>query len=648
MAFQERRYQTRAKEAFSDWLKNSSSHIATILLPTGTGKTATAAMCLNETTNSKILWVAHREELIEQAHGALGSIISGKNIEIEMADHKASPDSQIVVGSVQTLARNRKHFQEFKPDIIVIDEYHHYSEDNIQYDGLLQRWPEARVVGLTATPWRFSGENLPLGEVLIKMDIGTAVEKGYLVPPIPEVLNTNVSLADVKTRMGDFDLKGLSQAVNVDSRNQLIANRIIELVRDEKRQGILFAVDVNHSKAMCALLRHQVRVAEVYGETPIEERREIMKKIRNGEIDVLCNNLVATEGFDVPHLSFVAIARPTRSLSLFIQMAGRGLRIFEGKSGCIILDVFDKIKAKQSRITFKDMAVAGDLYGDKKRTVNVLSAPVPVDEIAKTLTNFPIFIKPTKEERWQTDEDNFSISSWALSADQWIINWSAEVKKTRVKAKAIWVPFDQLPPPNVELKGRPVRHAKFGEGNIKELIERGTAPKVMVTFGWGDDRIMLIDSLERKGFVNEDIPDEFDLIKLERLYYLCMPTDIEKGRLISFEKSRNELILKDDLRLSKIEAESFLEQQAKNDGVLHLVRANAKWKKEPASTKQVEFVKKLVASGKLGFDLDLNNLSKGECSSIIEQNKWQELIIKKFGTNYRNKLLGYDKTTEDV
>lgn len=1027
--FKERRYQIRTKESFASWI-SGDERLATIILPTGVGKTATAAMCLNTLSDQKVLWIAHREELIDQAYEALSSIIPGKQIEIEMADRKANPNAQIVVGSVQTIARNRKHLQDFIPDIIVIDEYHHYSESNIQYDGLLQRFPKAKVLGLTATPWRFSGENLPLGRVLIRMDIGTAVEQGYLVPPVPEALITNISLADVKSRMGDFDIKSLAKAVNVDSRNQLIAQRIIELVRSG-RQGILFGVDVAHSKAMYELLKKEVRAAEIYGETPTEERRMLMAKIRNGEIDVLCNNLVClddqteiltktgwvgmneitdthkvanwkdgkiwfekpkkiikrdrepnekmvaletrrrsiritenhqliykkykqnnwikdeakdlcsrhlylpvsgvaelnkneeneinikkpisnlkrrisansynlrkidpslsltsskeealrritehdsltrklphelslneckfigfwigdgtkvnlqsggveyrisqsesnlnvikmmdnlilklnynvcrkekiiitnkckepkqhtlwsfcrgtgfgsqkkeglfviekyldkngsdlmwefsseqmqafiegywaadgnhkdlsnescihiygvnikffdklqailtcreyrssirkyknhdgflyslsitktphhqmtkyclelekewkeekvwcvstssgniitrrkgsvtvmgncTEGFDAPHLSFVAIARPTKSLGLYNQMTGRGLRIKDGKKDCIILDICDKIKAKQSRVVFKDMAISGDLYGEKKRANSILLA-----EIAKEVIHFPIFIKPEKTDRWQIDEETFPIGSWAVNDMIWLASWSAEVKVQKLRSRSIWVPFDSLP--DQSIKGKTVKHASFGEGVIKEVLEKGDAPKVLVEFGWGTDRVMQINSLQRVGYVQEHIPDQFDINKIERLFFICLPELAEKGRLISFEKQDYDLIVQEDLRLNKYEMDEYLTKKARSDGSWQLVCSDAKWKKTLASEKQIGYVSGLIENKKIGFDLDVNNLTKGEASSIIEQVRWQKLINKKFGTDFKNKLLGYDNSSEDV
>lgn len=639
---QQRRYQARAQECFPEWM-SSPDPLATIILPTGTGKTITAALCLSQVPDKKILWAAHREELIDQAYEALGFVMPNRHISIEMADRRADPGADIVVGSVQTLARQRKNLEGFTPDIIVIDEYHHYAESNVQYDGLLKRW-QAKIMGLTATPWRFSGENLPLGRTLIQMDIGTAVEKQYLVPPVAQTLLTDVSLAEVKTRMGDFAIKDLSKAVNVDSRNRMIARRIIEMVR-AGRQGILFAVDVDHSKAMYELLKKEVRAAEVYGETPTEMRRDLMKKIRNREIDVLCNNLVATEGFDVPHLSFICIARPTKSLGLFIQMAGRGLRTSDGKNDCVIIDVHDKIKIKQSRVTFSDMAVAGDLYGERKRAMDVLKREVPVEPLSKKLKNFPIFINKEKLDRWQVDEDSFTVSSWSIAQDQWIVTWTEEVKEPRVVSKQIFIPWDEIPPPSVRIAGRAVQHEKHGKGAVVSLD--ATAKKAKCQFG-SSNYIFDIADLRIQKFVNEFSATEVDVRKVDKVFYICMPDVTGNGRIISFTKDGRDLILKDDQYLPKSEADAYLLAQASKDGVLPLVRTNAKWKMGPASEKQKQYVQKMMDDDRIGFDLDLDTLTKGDASAIIDQSRWQQLIHAKFGTNIKEALLGYDVSIHDV
>lgn len=642
---QKRRYQERAVESFREWIDTPEEPLATITIPTGVGKTITAAMCLETRPDLSVLWAAHRKELIDQAYDALHQVMPERSISIERADDKADPNSEIVVGSVQTLARNRKHLENFIPRIIVIDEYHHYSENNVQYDGLLKRWPDAKIIGLTATPYRFGSGTVPLGRNLIHMDIGTAVEKGYLVPPIAESLITNISLADVRTKMGDFAVSDLSKAVNVESRNKLICNRIIQLVRSG-RQGILFAVDVPHAKALHEMLRHEVRAAEVYGDTSDDDRVRIMSQIRNGEIDVLINNLVATEGFDVPHLSFVVVARPTRSLGLFIQMIGRGLRTCEGKRDCLVIDVNDKLKVKQSRITFSDMASHGDLYGDKKRAVNVIKAEVPVDPITKVLKNFPVFLNKDKDDRWRADEESFSISSWQLTDDQWVMTWTAEKTEAKMITRQVYVPWTKF---NIDGNGiieRPVKHPKFGEGHVKKIIPQNG--KIVAEFGWGGDCTLNHNELTIQTFVNEYSTKETELKKVERLFYICMPDVEENGRVISFVKKNGHLVLEHDMRMERTLADSWLMTEAQKDGVLQLVRCGAKWKGGPASDKQKQFVEKMVTQSRISFNIDLDSLTKGEASSVIEQTKWEPMIRAKFGSNYKEELLGYDKSSEDV
>lgn len=583
MRLEKRRYQERIVEAFKQWI-SSDERFGSIILPTGCGKTISAALALNEARDKKILWAAHREELIAQAFDAIYKIIPNKNIDIEMADRVGNPLSDIIVGSVQTLARKRKHFVGFEPDIIVIDEFHHYSEDNVQYNGLINRWPKAKILGLTATPWRTSGEELPLGSVLLEMDIGTAVEKGYLVKPVPHTVDTNVSLANVKTKLGDFAIGDLSKEVNVDSRNQLIANKIFSLV-EQGRQGILFGVDVAHAKSMYQILKNKIRAAEIYGDTPTEERRHIIELARNGEIDVLVNNCVLTEGLDLPHISFVCVARPTKSLGLFLQMVGRGLRKSPGKEDCIIVDVHDKIKLKQTRVTFEDLIIAGDLHGDKKRASILLDTQLELDA-AKNIKNFPIFLKKNHEDRWQLDDNSFLISTWKISQHQWIATWTLE---------------KDLPKTEEKFKTNP-------DGTTK--------------------------------IIKEYVPGEFEKIKTDKLFYICEYNGTY--RLLEFVKNCGTLILVSDEKMFKSELDTKLFSMAKADGVLPLIINGAKWKVTEATSKQIQFVKNMISSKKIGYDLDINGLSKGEASNIIDQSRWQVIVNNKFGANNKEELIGYE------
>jgi len=658
MTITPRRYQIRTQENFIPWA-NSPSKLATIILPTGTGKTVTAGLCINTQPGATVLWVAHREELIDQAFNSLKDTVQwAQSIQIDKADQKADPKSDIIVGSTQTLSRTRKHLENYSPNIIVIDEYHHYSENNKTYAGLLKKYPNAKVLGLTATPWRFSGqEDLPLGEILIEMDVGAAIRHGYLVPAVPEVLKSNVSLANVKTTMGDFDAKQLAQIVNVEERNKLIANRIIEMVKDQKRQGFFFGVDVKHAHDMYELLKNEIRCSEIFGSTDKDERKYIVEKIRGGEIDCITNYGIFTEGTDIPHLSFAAIARPTKSLQLYIQMSGRPLRLFPNKKDAIILDVYDKLKIKQNRVTFKDMADHGDMFGDKQRANNILTANLSWDPITPSsskssndtvvfnkLKNFPIFVIDSNEQRWTIDDTTFSVSSWMISDYQRLITWSEQKEVNKVVSKRIWEQLEAKPT-LAALKQFPIRvkHSTLGFGKIVDI---GFGLEVQVEFN-DERKFISIEELLVSKSIEEVIPEK-EKTKTDRIFYLCFPDNVPEGRLVNMIKIKNDLLIIEDKRMSKFEANKYLMKLAEEANVFWLVKAGVKWKNNPISEDQKRIIEKYIDTGIIRFDFDLNSATKGDASAIMDQIKFQKIINDKFGTDSKSNLIGYNKNAEDI
>ena len=155
-----------------------------------------------------------------------------------------------------------------------------------------------------------------------------------------------------------------------------------------------------------------------------------------------------------------------------------------------------------------------------------------------------------------------------------------------------------------------------------------------------------MESLNVQKFIKEFSPSETETIKIDKLFYICVPDLNELGRVIHFVRQGKDLILRDDQRLDKFQIDAYLQGEALKDNVLQLVRTNAKWKMGPASDKQKKYVSGVM--DRIGFDLDLDDLTKGEASAVIEQVKWQEIIYAKFGTDHKNKLMGYDTTTNDL
>ncbi len=640
-----RRYQEKAIANFKKWI-DGSDKLASIILPTGTGKTKTAIWSIKDKPGLKILWVAHREELIDQAFTEFTEMIPGLNVQIEMAASRAGADADVIVGSVQTLHRNRKNIQDFKPDLVVVDEWHHYDQQNKSYHGLMERYDYAKFLGLTATPYRFIGGDLPTGNKLIEMDIGTAVRHGYLVPPEPQILKTDVSLADVKTRAGDFAINELSAAVNVEARNKLVAARLVQLVKEQGRKGILYAVDVAHSKAIYDLLKKHVRVGEVYGETDKDERRELMAKIRAGEIDILCNNLVCTEGFDVPHLDFICIARPTKSLGLYTQMMGRGLRLAPNKKDCIVVDVFDKIKITQSRISYSDVAKAGDMDGSQKRSSAILS-----EKIADKLENFPVIISLKRDERWTVDEDTWFAPAWVLADNQWVITWTKRDERVNTGTYE-FVPF-KFPPSNKALARNPITvyHEKYGEGiaHAFELSENKfidiANPTLIVDFSGTTRHIPLAELRKREAHYERKKLDK----PIQRAFYICMHPEKNYGRIISLEQEKAAVYkVVDDIKGDSTTLNEMIRVAAEQDDMLAIVRKDAKWRQRPITDKQRKALQSYINWGKVKDDLDLNTMTGGDASAVMDQVNWHEPINRLFGAKTPEELIGYDSLWDDV
>jgi superfamily II DNA or RNA helicase len=640
-----RRYQEKAIANFLDWIENKKK-LASIILPTGTGKTKTAIWSIKQKPGLRVLWVAHREELIDQAFKEFTEMIPGLNVQVEMAASRAGADADVIVGSVQTLHRNRKNIQDFVPDLVVVDEWHHYDKTNKSYHGLMERYEEAKFLGLTATPYRFIGGDLPVGEKLIEMNIGTAVRHGYLVPPNPQILKTDVSLADVKTRAGDFAINELAAAVNVENRNRLIAKRIVQLVKEQGRKGILYAVDVNHSKAIFDILKKDVRVGEVYGETEKEERRELMARIRAGEIDVLCNNLVATEGFDVPHLDFITIARPTKSLGLYTQMMGRGLRLFENKKDCIVVDVFDKVKITQARVTYSDVAAAGDMDGSQTRAESIIA-----EQIADKLENFPVIISLKRDERWTVDEDTWFAPAWILAENQWVITWTKRDERVDTGTYD-YVPF-KFPPSNKVLARYPISvyHDKYGEGlahafelSNNQFIDIAN-PVLVVDFNGVSKSVPLSDLRKRE--------PRFERKKLEkpiqRAFYICMRPDKDYGRVICIEQEKPGVYtVVDDVKGDSTTLNEMVKVAAEQDDMSAIVRKDAKWRERLITDKQKKALQNYISWGKIKDDIDLDSMTGGDASAIMDQINWHEPINRLFGAKSQEELIGYDALWDDV
>jgi superfamily II DNA or RNA helicase len=314
------------------------SHRSTLLvMPTGVGKGFTLASVVKDWPG-RCLVLAHREELISQLKEALHDA-TGERVDIEKAAQYASEKTRIVVGCVPTMKGQRlQQWPNGHFSLVVVDEVHHCASKT--YLEILAHFPEAKVLGLTATPDR--GDKKALGRVLetvaYQYDIADAIRDQWLVPIIAETHEIDVDLSGIKTVAGDLNQGQLDEAMGNERVLEGVALPTMERAGD--RSTIVFTTSVANAHAIAAIMnaKRPDCARAVDGGTRPLERMNIMQGFRDGEFQFLVNVGIATEGFDAPRTACIAIGRPTKSRALYVQMVGRGLRLFAGKKNALLLD----------------------------------------------------------------------------------------------------------------------------------------------------------------------------------------------------------------------------------------------------------------------------------------------------------------------
>lgn len=332
-----RPYQARVAEEFHD----SEATAPILVMPTGAGKTVVACHLIEQHLarhNSRVLFLAHRRELIDQCSRKLDEIGVRKHGIILAGSHRQFPHWPVQVASIPTLAR-RIETTTHDFGLIIIDEAHHARAAT--YHKVIDRNPQARKLGLTATPYRMDGKALGdmFDAIIDGPSIAELISYGALIPTVTIGLppGTKLDLSKVRTLAGDHNTHDLAKIMD---RDALIGNIVKEYRRHaEGRTGVVFATDVAHSKHICDRFKQAgIPCEHLDGDTPKEEREEILARLSSGALPVVTNCQILTEGWDCPRVSCVILARPTKSRALWRQMVGRALRPFPGKTDCLIID----------------------------------------------------------------------------------------------------------------------------------------------------------------------------------------------------------------------------------------------------------------------------------------------------------------------
>lgn len=340
MAVELRPYQSEAIAAYRAALGNGLRR-GVIALPTGTGKTV-LGLSLGKQLAKRVLWLAHRDELIYQPVKTLRAI-APEIIPGVVKANKNEYRRDFVFASVQT-AQNTKRLRNLQGfDLVVADECHHATAPSwrkvLEHVGCF-RDGGPPLLGLTATPERT--DNIALDAVferiVYSLQLPEAVRRGYLVEPTFRYHKLNVDLSKVKVTGGDFN----GGALDVALAEAGIVDAVCEAYdeRADDRKTIIFTVSVQQAEAIAAKLRKRgVRAQPISGEMDLDLRRRRLREFAEDKVRVLVNCMVLTEGFDEPSVDCVIMARPTQSKSLYLQCIGRGLRLHPGKEDCLIVDM---------------------------------------------------------------------------------------------------------------------------------------------------------------------------------------------------------------------------------------------------------------------------------------------------------------------
>lgn len=370
-----RPYQEEARQKVQEeW--ESGKKRTLLVLPTGTGKTIVFSKIIEDRVRKgeRVLVIAHRGELLEQASDKLY-----KSTGLKTATEKAEQTSlgsfyRVVVGSVQTMQRE-KRLNQFPPeyfDTIVIDEAHHAISDG--YQRVLQHFEDANVLGVTATPDRGDMRNLGsyFESLAYEYSLPEAIKSGYLNPIKALTIPLKLDLSNVKQQAGDFSTKDLGTAL--DPYLEQIAEEMKKQCFD--RKTVVFLPLVKTSQKFRDILnQHGFKAAEVNGESG--DREQVLKDYEEGKYNVLCNSMLLTEGWDCPSVDCVIVLRPTKVRALYSQMVGRGTRLAPGKKELLLLDFL--WHTERHELCHPANLIATDEAVAKKMTENIEELGTPID-----------------------------------------------------------------------------------------------------------------------------------------------------------------------------------------------------------------------------------------------------------------------------
>lgn len=372
--FVPRKFQQEAKDAFFDYYKTGGSGNIILALFTGLGKSFVIAMIICEMLKKnkklRILIVCHSESVLTQDYNAMYGLLSFYNIFATLGVYSSKLkrkdiDKQLTFCTIGTIYKNKTDFNDVK--YMFIDEAHMVGIDVKSMYRQLISHINVPICGLTGTPYRNKKGYLHEmeGGVFDAMPYSTntpdkfaeAIELGYLVKPIRARTEANMDTKDIPKTGGDFNLKGLSLALDRDELTEKICKELVQY-KEKRKHFFILCIDKKHCENVSRILNDLGVVSDYVHSSKEEDTDVAIQKFKNGEIQALASVMMLTVGFDYPEIDLVGLLRPTDSVNVHVQGIGRGLRSAKNKYDCLVLD-FSGNTARNGPIDDPIIRVAG-------------------------------------------------------------------------------------------------------------------------------------------------------------------------------------------------------------------------------------------------------------------------------------------------
>ena len=336
MTLQLHDYQKECIGVIADTFKNRKNQL--VQLPTGSGKTWIFLNYLKDHSKKAIITCPSKElqnQILEWGRYFIGDKLSA-------SPRTSRKDMFVVTAASLNYESTYRELDKLDADTIVIDEAHHVqSETYLRFLNRYSKTHKFNLLGCTATPERMDRKSLEeiFEEISYSKTIYEMINEGHLCDMKGWRVKTGCELENLMNHSGDFKHHSLKR-LDIDSRNRLILN--VYEQHCTKRKTLIFCIDIEHAiKISESLSKAGYKSAYIHGKLSLGERKKIIERFKSGELQVLTNCQLLTEGFDEPSIDAIIIARPTRSKTLYCQMLGRGLRKFPGKDYCHLFELTD-------------------------------------------------------------------------------------------------------------------------------------------------------------------------------------------------------------------------------------------------------------------------------------------------------------------